>query len=128
LGGHGEGTGANNGFESAPKAPCEDFPQSEKLRLKRTASFYVSDHPLKSLRQSAQILAPINLAQLSDQREEPLCAVVMLTNVKRQRPRAIAWRLSKSKTGQTEAVVFPKPYDALVHCLLQILARSFGAK
>jgi len=61
----------------------KDFPQSEKLRLeKKLLGFYVSDHPLKSLRQSAQILAPINLSQLVISEEGALCAVVMLTNVK----------------------------------------------
>jgi len=64
----------STGFESAPKAPAvDDFPPSEKLRReKELLGFYVSDHPLKSVRQSAKILAPINLSDLSDQRS---CAV-----------------------------------------------------
>ena len=112
-----EGALASNGFESAPKAPTvKDFPQSEKLRLeKELLGFYVSDHPLKSLRQSAQMLAPINLSQLSDQREEALlCAVVMLTNVKQvttKKGDRMAIVQIEDLTGQTEAVVFPKPYE-----------------
>ncbi len=112
-----EGALASNGFESAPKAPTvKDFPQSEKLRLeKELLGFYVSDHPLKSLRQSAQILAPINLSQLSDQREDALlCAVVMLTNVKQvttKKGDRMAIVQIEDLTGQTEAVVFPKPYE-----------------
>ncbi len=112
-----EGALASNGFESAPKAPTvKDFPQSEKLRLeKELLGFYVSDHPLKSLRQSAQMLAPINLSQLSDQREDALlCAVVMLTNVKQvttKKGDRMAIVQIEDLTGQTEAVVFPKPYE-----------------
>ena len=112
-----EGALASNGFESAPKAPTvKDFPQSEKLRLeKELLGFYVSDHPLKSLRQSAQMLAPINLSQLSVQREDALlCAVVMLTNVKQvttKKGDRMAIAQIEDLTGQTEAVVFPKPYE-----------------
>ena len=112
-----EGALVSNGFESAPKAPTvKDFPQSEKLRLeKELLGFYVSDHPLKSLRQSAQMLAPINLSQLSDQREDALlCAVVMLTNVKQvttKKGDRMAIVQIEDLTGQTEAVVFPKPYE-----------------
>ena len=77
---------AQNIFEVAPKAkPISDYPPQEKLRMeKELLGFYVSDHPLKSLRTSARVLAPINLSQLSEQREEmTLCAVVMLNGVKK---------------------------------------------
>ena len=63
LGGLPSSNTASNAFESAPKAShVDDFPPSEKLRReKELLGFYVSDHPLKSVRQFAQILAPINL-------------------------------------------------------------------
>jgi DNA polymerase-3 subunit alpha len=110
-------TGVSTGFESAPKAPAvKDFPQPEKLRLeKELLGFYVSDHPLKSLRQSSPILAPINLSQLSDQREEALlCAVVMLNAVKQvttKKGDRMAIVQIEDLTGQTEAVVFPKAFE-----------------
>ena len=106
-------------FESAPKAPTvADFPQSEKLRReKELLGFYVSDHPLKSVRQSAQILAPINLSQLSEQREDTLlCAVVMLSHVKQvttKKGDPMAIIKIEDLTGQIEAVVFPKVYERL---------------
>ena len=105
------------GFESAPKAPAvKDFPQPEKLKLeKELLGFYVSDHPLKSIRQSAQILAPINLSQLNEQREKVLlCAVVMLSSVKpvvTKNGDRMAILQVEDLTGQTEAVVFPKAYE-----------------
>ena len=106
-------------FESAPKAPTvADFASGEKLRReKELLGFYVSDHPLKAVRQSAQILAPINLSQLSDQREDALlCAVVMLNSVKQvttKKGDRMAILQIEDLTGQTEAVVFPKIYERL---------------
>ncbi|MEY3332703.1 MAG: hypothetical protein RLZZ176_1003 [Cyanobacteriota bacterium] len=97
-----------NAFESAPKAPpVNDFPPQEKLRMeKELLGFYLSDHPLKSIKQSSSVLAPINLSQLGEQKDDStLCAVVMLNNVKK-----------------TEAVVFPKTYER-ISSLLEIDAR-----
>lgn len=108
---------SESGFESAPKAPTvADFPQQEKLRReKELLGFYVSDHPLKAVRLAAQILAPINLSELSDQREDTqLSAVVMLSGVKQvttKKGDRMAILQIEDLTGQTEAVVFPKAYE-----------------
>lgn len=112
-------------FESAPKAiAVADFPQSEKLRReKELLGFYVSDHPLKSVRQSAQILAPINLSQLSEQQEDALlCAVVMLSSVKQvmtKKGDPMAIVQIEDLSGQTEAVVFPKTYKRFGSLLVE---------
>ncbi len=77
---------ANNAFETAPKAQAvPDFPAQKKLQMeKELLGLYVSDHPLKSLSKMLPLLTPINLSQLSEQREETkLCAVVMLNGVKK---------------------------------------------
>ncbi|MBW4637829.1 MAG: DNA polymerase III subunit alpha [Gloeocapsa sp. UFS-A4-WI-NPMV-4B04] len=111
-------------FESAPKAlNIDDFPQSEKLKKeKELLGFYVSDHPLKAVRQSTQILAPISLSQLSEQRDDALlCAVVMLTNVKpvvTKKGDRMAILQIEDLTGQTEAVVFPKAYENIGSLLI----------
>lgn len=111
------GNQASAGFESAPKAASvDDFPPTEKLhREKELLGFYVSDHPLKSVRQSAQILAPINLSQLSEQRQDTwICAVVMLSQIKpvtTKKGDRMAILQIEDLTGQTEAVVFPKAYE-----------------
>jgi DNA polymerase-3 subunit alpha len=110
---------ANNTFESAPKAdPVKDFPPQEKLRMeKELLGFYVSDHPLKSLRQMVLFLTPVNLSQLGEQRDETkLCAVVMLNGVKKvvtKKGDPMAILQIEDLTTQLEAVVFPKIYERI---------------
>lgn len=117
-----------NAFETAPKAkPVNDYPPQEKLRMeKELLGFYVSDHPLKSLRQVAPLLTPINLSQLGEQREDTrLCVVVMLNGVKKvmtKKGDPMAILQIEDLTSQTEAVVFPKTYER-ISFLLQVDAR-----
>jgi DNA polymerase III subunit alpha len=117
-----------NKFESVPKAnPVLDFPPQEKLRMeKELLGFYVSDHPLKSLRQIVPLLTPINLSQLGEQREDTkLCAVVMLNNVKKvmtKKGDPMAILQIEDLTSQSEAVVFPKTYER-IDFLLQVDTR-----
>jgi DNA polymerase-3 subunit alpha len=119
---------ASNAFELAPKAPpISDFPPQEKLRQeKELLGFYVSDHPLKSLRQIAPLLTPINLSQLGEQREDTkLCAVIMLNNVKKvvtKKGDSMAILQIEDLTTQLEAVVFPKTYER-ISSLLEVDAR-----
>lgn len=119
LGGMGDTTAVSQGFESAPKAPpVEDFPQQEKLRLeKELLGFYISDHPLKSIQQSAKILAPINISDLGEQREDvTISAIVMLASVKpvvTKKGDRMAIVQIEDLTGQAEGVVFPKAYERI---------------
>jgi DNA polymerase III subunit alpha len=107
------------GYETAPKSPpVEDFPQQERLRLeKELLGFYISDHPLKSLQESARILAPINLSDLADHSDSAtVSAIVMLNNVKRvttKKGDAMAIIQIEDLTGHTEAVVFPKSFERI---------------
>jgi DNA polymerase III subunit alpha len=109
------------GYETAPKSPpTEDFPQQERLRLeKELLGFYISDHPLKSLQESARILAPINLSDLADHSDNAtVSAIVMLNNVKRvttKKGDAMAIIQIEDLTGNTEAVVFPKSFERIGH-------------
>ncbi|MHC5727597.1 MAG: helix-hairpin-helix domain-containing protein, partial [Nostoc sp.] len=115
---------ANNVFETAPKSqPVMDFTPQEKLQKeKELLGFYVSDHPLKSLRKIAPLLTPINLSQLGEQKEEiRLCAVVMLNNVKKvvtKKGDQMAILQIEDLTTQTEAVVFPKTYERISSLLV----------
>ncbi|OLP18865.1 DNA polymerase III subunit alpha [Leptolyngbya sp. 'hensonii'] len=120
LGGGGDQAGGASRLDLAPKAPpVADFPQQEKLRLeKELLGFYISDHPLKSIQQSARILAPINLNELGEQREEntTLSAIVMLTSVKpvvTKKGDRMAIVQVEDLTGQAEAVIFPKSYERI---------------
>jgi DNA polymerase-3 subunit alpha len=119
---------SGNAILSPPKAKdVPDFPPHEKLRMeKELLGFYVSDHPLKSIRKSMQILSPINMTQLKFQREEAkVCVVVMLNNVKKVitkkgDPMAILQIEDLTTTG--EAVVFPKTYER-INEILQVDAK-----
>ena len=118
----------NNVFDSAPKAkPVSDLPPQEKLRKEKDLlGFYVSDHPLKSVRKSARILAPINLSQLGEAREgSGICAVVMLNNVKKvmtKKGDPMAILQIEDLTSQSEAVAFPRTYERISE-LLQVDTR-----
>ncbi|AVH64932.1 trans-splicing intein-formed DNA polymerase III subunit alpha C-terminal partner DnaE-C [Nostoc sp. 'Peltigera membranacea cyanobiont' 213] len=115
---------ANNAFETAPKSkPVTDLPPQKKLQMeKELLGFYVSDHPLKSLRQITPLLTPINLSQLGEQREDTrLCAVVMLNNVKKvvtKKGDQMAILQIEDLTTQSEAVVFPKTYERISSLLV----------
>lgn len=104
-------------FESAPKAPLvPDFPKQEKLRLeKEMLGFYVSDHPLKSLRESTRILAPINLGDLEQYRDDiSLSAIVLITSLKpvvTKKGDQMAIVQIEDLTGSADAIVFPKSYE-----------------
>ena len=106
-------------FDSAPKAPSvEDFPKQEKLKLeKELLGFYISDHPLKAIREASRVLAPVNLDDLADQDEnKTLSAIVMLTSVKpvtTKKGDRMAILQIEDLTGQAEAVVFPKAYERI---------------
>jgi DNA polymerase-3 subunit alpha len=118
--GNNNGAKADNGqFEGAPKPPqVPDYPQQEKLRLeKELLGFYVSDHPLKDIQKSAKVLAPVELGQLEDQRQDAyISAVVMLTEVKpivTKKGDRMAIVQMEDLTGSAEGVVFPKSYERI---------------
>lgn len=116
---------APGSFEAAPKSPAvEDFPQQERLRLeKELLGFYVSDHPLKNIREAARILAPINLSSLDDQPEgSSISAIAMLTGVKpvvTKKGDRMAIIQLEDLTGHSEAVVFPRTYERIGSLIVQ---------
>ncbi|EGJ32480.1 MULTISPECIES: OB-fold nucleic acid binding domain-containing protein [Moorena] len=119
----------NNAWESAPSAPAvSDFSRQEKLNWeKELLGFYVSDHPLKSARPVAQVLSPVSLAELAEQKKgTTLSAIVMLTEVKphltKKNNERMAFVQMEDLTGQAEGVVFPKTYEK-ISSLLQADSR-----
>ncbi len=111
--------GALSGYETAPQAALvPDFESQEKLRQeKELLGFYISDHPLKAVQQSARVLAPINLAELHEQPDNvTLSAIVLLAGVKpviTKKGDRMAILQIEDLTGQSEAVVFPKSFDRI---------------
>jgi DNA polymerase III subunit alpha len=118
------GSVQQSSFETAPKAPSmPDFQQQEKLRLeKEVLGFYISDHPLKQIQESAKILAPINLSDLERRSEGAnVSAIVMLTAIKRvttKKGDAMAIITVEDLTGHSEAVVFPKTFERVGHLIV----------
>jgi DNA polymerase-3 subunit alpha len=108
-------------YESAPKAPpVADFPKQEKLRLeKEILGFYISDHPLKGVQQTARILDPVNLSDLESLAEgSSICAIALITSLKpviTKKGDRMAIIQLEDLTGHTEAVVFPKSYERIGH-------------
>jgi DNA polymerase-3 subunit alpha len=105
--------------EDAPQAsPVEDFSLQDKLKLeKEHLGFYLSQHPLKSVKQSLEILAPVNLSDLDSLKaRQKVSAVVMLTEVKRHMTKnntAMAFLTLEDATASLEAVVFSDAYSRL---------------
>ncbi|UFP93541.1 DNA polymerase III subunit alpha [Gloeobacter morelensis] len=105
------------GYQSAPSAqPTPDLPPADKLKFERELlGFYISDHPLKAVRESARLLAPINLADLADCRAESTVSAIALVldvkNVVTKKGDRMAIVQIEDLTGSTEAVVFPKTYE-----------------
>ncbi len=111
---------SDDSFEQAPSSPqVEDYPLQEKLKLeKEYLGFYVSDHPLKSASKAAQILSPINLNELTEQKSRKLVsAVVMLAAIKKiitQKGDPMAFiQMEDMTTGDVEGVVFPRTYEKI---------------
>ena len=112
-------TDTSEAFEQAPSTPLvEDYPLQEKLKLeKEYIGFYISDHPLKAIQQAAQILSPINLSELSEQKsKQKVSAVVMLNAVKKiitQKGDSMAFLQIEDITGEAEGTVFPSVFEKL---------------
>ena len=110
-------------FEQAPSTPkVEDYSLQEKLRLeKEYIGFYISDHPLKAVNRAAQILSPISLSALSEQKaRQKISAVVMLNSVRKiitKKGDPMAFVQMEDITGEAEGTVFPSTYQDLEHLL-----------
>jgi DNA polymerase-3 subunit alpha len=114
-----------NSFDQAPSTtPVEDFSLAEKLKKeKELLGFYISEHPLTSVQRSIQILSPINISELSEQKSrKKVSTVVVLNSVKKintKQGKAMAFLSIEDISGETEAVVFPDTYEKIQHCLIQ---------
>ncbi|MBE9046482.1 trans-splicing intein-formed DNA polymerase III subunit alpha C-terminal partner DnaE-C [Pleurocapsales cyanobacterium LEGE 10410] len=119
MGDAAETTNDADAFEQAPSTPkVEDYPLQEKLRLeKEYIGFYISDHPLKSIHQAAQILSPISLNELSEQKaRQKVSAVVMLNSVRKiitKKGDPMAFVQIEDITGEAEGTIFPSTYNKL---------------
>ncbi|WP_017306764.1 OB-fold nucleic acid binding domain-containing protein [Spirulina subsalsa] len=106
-------------FDSAPNLPnVVDFSAPEKLNQeKELLGFYVSEHPLDSLKVARQILAPVNLADLGSYgRRTKLSAIAMLNSVKTIITKTgdpMSFLQLEDLSGIAEGVVFSSVFERL---------------
>jgi DNA polymerase-3 subunit alpha len=119
LGNSTDNTPQETDFEQVPSAPpVADFSLQQKLKLeKEHLGFYVSEHPLKSVQKATQILAPINLNELEEQKaRKKISVVVILNEVKKimtKKNTPMAFLTMEDISGQAEGVVFPDTYERI---------------
>lgn len=118
--------GESNSKQSFDLAPTTsrvaDFSSQEKLRLeKELLGFYISDHPLSVVSQSAKLMAPINLCDIPDSHEAKIVtAIALILDIKQvitKKGDPMAILQLEDLTGSAEAVVFPKSFDKVKHLL-----------
>ncbi len=112
-------------YKNVPQfASVEDYSVAEKLKSeKEYLGFYVSEHPLKPMQDAAQLLSPISLSQLPEQKSRrPICTIVMLANIKNhidKNNNNMAFLTLEDISGQADAIVFASTYDLVSKNLLE---------
>lgn len=109
---------------NAPSArPVPDYSTPEKLKLeKEYLGFYLTDHPLKAIHESAYLLSPITFDNLQFHKgRKKVCLVALLTSVKKHiskkgAPMAFL-QLEDVNSSTLDAVVFPQAYEKLYELL-----------
>ncbi|MGD2181009.1 OB-fold nucleic acid binding domain-containing protein [Lusitaniella coriacea] len=105
-------------LDMAPHAPATaDFSLQEKLKQeKELLGFFISEHPLDSLKSATKILSPINLNELGDYKRRLVSSIVMLTAVKTittKKGDPMAFLQMEDVSAQVEGIVFPRVYEAI---------------
>jgi DNA polymerase III subunit alpha len=117
-------------FDQIPSSPTvADFSLDEKLKYeKEYLGFYISEHPLQSLKKSAEILSPINLSEFTEQRNnQKVAVVVILSAVKiitvqkegQYKGKNMAVVQLEDISGTAEGVIFPSNYPDLAPVIQQ---------
>ncbi|NEO83751.1 MAG: trans-splicing intein-formed DNA polymerase III subunit alpha C-terminal partner DnaE-C [Spirulina sp. SIO3F2] len=112
-------------FDTAPPLPqIPDLPAAEKLKAeKELLGFYVSEHPLDRLQSAMQVMAPISLSQLGEQKKRTLISCVVMLSLVREittkKGDRMAFLTLEDRTGEVEGVVFPSAFERLAPLLVQ---------
>ncbi|WP_267383150.1 OB-fold nucleic acid binding domain-containing protein [Cyanobacterium sp. uoEpiScrs1] len=112
-------------FNQEPSSsPVADFPQPQRLKLeKEYLGFYISEHPLKSVKEAAKILSPINLSELENKKSKSkISAVVIVNEVKKivtKTGKEMAFLTLEDVSGQSEGVVFSEVYKRIKELLVE---------
>lgn len=120
-----EGQDESIEFEQVPSSPpVEDFSIQERLKLeKQHLGFYVSEHPLKSVKDAAQLFSPINLSDFSEQKARKKVSVVAIVNsvkkIMTKKGTPMAFIQIEDVSGQAEGVVFSNVFEKIENILHQ---------
>jgi DNA polymerase-3 subunit alpha len=112
-------------FANIPSLPLvEDYSIQDKLKSeKEYLGFYVSQHPLKPVQESAKLLSPINLSELPQQKKKKrICVVGMITNIKThidKKNNNMAFLNIEDISGRTDAIIFASNYHQVSHNLVE---------
>jgi len=103
-------------FDDAPSGTkVDDYPPQEKLQMEKDLlGFYISDHPLKIVKSSSAIIAPINLSDIEDYNTRTITAIILVTDIKEimtKKGDRMAVIQIEDLTGRAEVVIFPKTYE-----------------
>jgi len=115
----GEAEGAPSAFApSHPPIPLEEYEQPELLAMeKESIGLFISEHPLKRVREALRVKADCGCAQLMDQRDGDWVKVGgMITESKKIRTRAgsnMMFATLDDLEGSVEIVVFEKALAAV---------------
>ena len=120
-----ETTESNDNFQQVPRSsPVEDYSLQDKLKLeKEHLGFYVSQHPLTAVKKAAEILSPINLNEMAEQKAKTkVSAVIMLNEVKQYTTKKgdqMAFLVLEDGSAQVEGVCFPESYKRIREVLTE---------
>jgi len=107
---------AESDFDQLPSGiKVDDYPPQEKLQMEKDLlGFYISDHPLKIVKSSSAIIAPINLSDIDDYNGRTITAIILVTDNKEivtKKGDRMAVIQIEDLTGRAEVVIFPKTYE-----------------
>ncbi len=112
-------------FENSPLIKgIEDYSAQEKLKLeKEHLGFYVSAHPLTSIRHATeQLLSPINLSDAEEQVRKKITAVVILNSLKKytdKKEQTMAFVQIEDITAQMDGVIFSSTYERIESIMVE---------
>jgi len=112
-------------FENSPLIKgIEDYSAQEKLKLeKEHLGFYVSAHPLTSIRHATeQLLSPINLSDAEEQVRKKVTAVVILNSLKKytdKKEQTMAFVQIEDITAQMDGVIFSSTYERIESIMVE---------
>lgn len=112
-------------YEDVPSSPIvEDFSLQDKLKFeKEYLGFYVSEHPLRIVKESVSILSPLPFNEIITQKiKRRITVVSTITEVKEYKTKKgdqMAFLVLEDVSSQIEGVCFPNSYKKIKNILVK---------